>query len=325
MNAPIFTLAARTAPDPVALSTLAARACAVSRPLPGHAALLDALRREGAPDFAPRLSRGGWYRPGRILAAEGASVADDALVWLERAWGEADEDGQTFAERHADSGFLVTRTEGVTHYLVAPYGSGPADFLQLEVEELQEKVSHALAGGTEPADSVEALLSRPDYCPLPMPLGPSRYAFRRVTDMSAFIDRIASQPGTPGPVLRFLSEWEQSSGGRQRPFCDHWVLALAEHPDRYGQLRASAVPVAAHAPQWHGTDEARGTELAQQLHDFDRAAGYTFAWYFHLVSGHRVPRSVLPRVIADLMDGLAYLPERDAELVRRWVHEPYSL
>ena len=87
----------------------------------------------------------------------------------------------------------------------------------------------------------------------------------------------------------------------------------------------SAMPVAAHAPRWEGTAGARGTVLAQQLHDFDREAGYGFAWYFHLVSAHRVPRSVAPEVFADLQDDLAYLPERDANLIHAWMHDPYAL
>lgn len=307
------------------LAELAFRLCVAVSPVPGHATLLDALRQEGGPDFAPRVSRGGWYRPGRILDREGRCVAEDALGWLEAAWAEAGEDGELLADRLRGAGYVLTREQGITHYLVNIRGKGPADYLQLEVEELQEVVSHPLGATDEAVDSVEALLERPDGLAAAAALGRPRYSFRRLTDIAAHIARIGAQAGNPLPVMRFLDEWARSSAGQQRHFSDHWVLALSEHLDRYRQTRYSAVPVAAHAPSWQGTDEARGTELAQQLHDFDRTAGYGFAWYFHMVSGRRVPRSLPPKVFADLQDELAYLPQRDIALVTGWVTEPYSI
>jgi hypothetical protein len=300
-------------------------ACAGTLPLPGHAALLEAIRRAGGPDFALRVSRGGWHRPGRIVAADGHCVADDALAWLERAWTDAGEDAECFAERHAGCDYRVSRLDGVTHYFVAPCGSGPTGFAQLEVEELRETISHPLIGDGTHADSVEALLERPPGAAAGPLSGPARYIFRRATGIADFVSRIAAQPDKPAPLLRFLADWESSSAGQHRRFSDHWVLALSEHLDRYRQLRRSALPIAAQAPRWTEGPDVGGVALAQRLHDFDRAAGYASAWYFHLVSGHRVPRSVLPAVFADLRDGMAYLPERDADLVVAWMREPYSL
>lgn len=307
------------------LQELAFRLCMSTEPVPGHALLLDALRREGGPDFAPRLSRGGWYRPGRIIDRDGRCVADDALGWLEAAWEDAGEDGEALAERLRTQGYHLTREQGTSHYLVAIRGKAPTDYLQLEIEVLQEVISHPLGGCNRPADSVEALLERPAGLPPPQPLGKPRYNCRRLTDISAYIARIANQPGSRAPVLRFLDDWARASAGQHRHFCDHWVLALAEHLDRYRQIRYGAVPVAAHTPTWTGHDNARGTALAQQLHDFDCAAGYGFAWYFHMVSGRRVPRTIPALVYADLNDGLAYLPQRDIALVNDWVRTPYSI
>lgn len=321
---PLAPPAAPTASPPTLDDTLR-YLCTTVTPLPGHATLLDALRREGGPDLTPRLSRGGWFRPGRIVNAKGHEVSADALHWLERAWVECGEDGAAFAEEYAESSLTLTLEQGVSHYFVAPCGPEPRDYLQLEVEELQEVISHPLGGCREPVDAVEALLERPAGSPPPQPLGLPRYRFRRMTDIRAFVSRIEHQAGKPAPVLRFIDEWAASSAGRQRHFCDHWVLALSEHLDRYRQARAGAVPVAAYAPQWHAGPGARGTALAQQLHEFDRAAGYGFAWYFHLVSAHRVPRSTAPEVFADLQDGMAYLPERDAALVHAWMREPYGI
>ncbi|PTD97669.1 hypothetical protein [Pseudothauera lacus] len=311
--------------SPADLAELAFRLCVSTAPVPGHAPLLDALRREGGPDFAPRLSRGGWFRPGRIIDRDGRCVAEDALGWLEAAWEEAGEDGEVLAERLCACGYSLTREQGITHYLVAIRGKAPADYLQLEVEELQEVISHPLGCRNMSAESVEALLERPEGLPPPQRLGKPRYSCRRLTDVSAHIARIANQAGNPAPVMRFLDDWARSSAGQHRHFSDHWVLALSEHLDRYRQTRYGAVPVAAHAPTWQGSEDARGTDLAQQLHDFDRAAGYGFAWYFHMVSGRRVPRTLPGKVYADLQEDLAYLPQRDIELVKAWVETPYSI
>lgn len=307
------------------LSEIAFRLCSALRPLPGHATLLDALRREGGPDFAPRVSRGGWFRPGRLLDADGGCVTDDALGWLDEAWAAADADGDRLAEQLRDRRLVLTREQGITHYLVAVRGKSPADYLQLEVEELQEVVSHPLGAHFDAIDSVEDLFERPSGLPAPTPTGPSRYSFRRVTDMAAQIATIGAQAGKPPPVMRFLDEWAASSAGQHRHFSDHWVLALSEHLDRYRQTRFAAAPVAAHPMVWNGDDGAAGTELAHLLHDYDRGAGYGFAWYFQMVSGRRVPRSLPARVHADLHGDMAYLPERDAALVARWMAEPYCV
>ena len=322
---PSLVAPAATRRIPPDLNETLFRLCATTAPLPGHATLLDALRRAGGPEFMPRLSRGGWFRPGRILGTDGRCVADDALAWLEQAWLDAGADGENFIDRHADAGLMLSLQQGISHYLVAPWGPGASEFLQLEIEELQEFVSHPLASAGEPPLTVEALLDHPPGAPAPVPLGAPRYALRRLTDIAQFVERIAGQAGKPAPVLRFLADWEASSAGPQGRFCDHWVLALTEHLDRYRQPRCGATPVAAHAPAWSGASANRGTALAHDLHDFDRAAGYGFAWYFHMVSGRRVPHALAPLVAGDLGDGMAYLPERDTRIVFRWVHEPYTV
>ncbi|THF62877.1 hypothetical protein E6C76_16560 [Pseudothauera nasutitermitis] len=313
-----------TALSPADLAELAFRLCTATRPMPGHAMLLDAFLREGGLAFTPRLSRGGWYRPGRILDGRGECIAEDALAWLEEAWAEAGEDGDTLLDRLHGRGYQLTREQGITHYLVSIRGDAPTAYLQLEIEELREVLSHPL-DACSGAESVAALFDRPDGQSPLAPLGKPRYSFRRLTDIAEHLERIGAQAGKPAPVMRFLDEWARSSAGQQRHFCDKWVLALSEHLDRYRQVRHGAVPVAAHAPAWQGTEDARGTELAQQLHDFDRAAGYGFAWYFHMVSGRRVPRGLPARVHADLQEDLAYLPQRDIALVSGWVEAPYSI
>lgn len=323
---PLAPLPPAAVPSP--LSAPALGACSASQPAPGHAALREALRRATGIEFLLRLSRGGWYRPGRILDAAGAVVAADALAWLEQAWADADEEGPLLAERLVRSGYAVTRFDGITHYLVASAGPRAADFVQLEVEELIERVSHRFAPSAPVPDSVDAMLAPPRSGARQLSAAiASQYRFRRIVEFtppSATPSAPDAAPAGAGPALqRFLAEWD--AGGHARTFCDHWVLALSDHADRHGQMRLAARPVPATAPAWRGLAGERGLALAQRLQDFDRDAGYRSAWYFHMVCGHRVPRDIPPLVAADLDAGMAYLPERDAALLAGWLREPYSI
>ena len=307
------------------LSAIAPRLCQTTHALPGHAPLLDALRCESGVEFAPRVSRGGWFRPGRILTAYHEPLADNALAWLEAAWLEEDQDGDRLAERLRESGYWLSRQQGRTHYLVASYGDHPTDFFQLEIEELQEMVSHPLGAALDSVDSLETLLQRPEGLPAVTPLGAPRYHFRRVNDMAERITTIAAQPGNPPQALRFIAEWTLSSAGQHRHLSDHWILALSEHRDRYHQRRYGIHPVAAHPVPWQAGNDAVGIELAHQLHDYDRHAGYSFAWYFQMLSGCRMPRNLPLRVHADVQADLRYLPERDLQLIIAWVEQPYTV
>lgn len=297
------------------------------KPIPGHARLIDALDKKGLPLFALRLTRGGWHRPGRILDRDGQCVAENALAWLEKAFEEqGDPEPEAFLEDIADKQWQITRYVGQTHYFVHVQGNAPDAFLQLEIEELDEALSHRLTPEEASADSVETLLE-PAEGVIPGPKqGRPVYHLRRLTDIAVFMQALREQAGKPAPVLRFIDDWAKSSAGQQNRLCEHWVFALSEYLDRYRQPRLGALPVAAtQAPKWSFGEALRGTELAQCLHDYDRSVGYGFAWYFHMLSGRKVPRNLPSAVFNDLQDELAYLPERDAKLVRDWIHQPYSV
>ena len=206
---------------PLPLAECCVSACTSARPVPGHAILLDAIRRGGGPDFALRLSRGGWHRPGRVLDANGESIADSALSWLDEAWAETGDDPDEFAAHYADCGYRITRIDGISHYFVAPCGNESAAFLQLEVEELLESPGHPLIDDGPPPDSVEDLLARPTPHSAEGLPSASCYSFRRLTDIADIVKKLNAQPGRPPDVLRFLEEWQTSSAGQQRHFCDH--------------------------------------------------------------------------------------------------------
>ncbi|MGK2953573.1 MAG: hypothetical protein ACSLEZ_14480 [Thiobacillus sp.] len=299
-------------------------------PRPHHSGLLETAGRAlpGQP-FRFVLSRGGWYRPGGVVGAGGERVSDSLEAWAEAALADCDGDMDRLFEHHGEAGLLATRHSGRTHYFVAPYGPAPADFLQLEIEELHEVLDRRLFTDNEPPTDLQELIDPLQPATLEAhPVAPPRYRFRRLTDMRYVVVRLPAPVGQIHPLSRFLGEWMRSQTRSQHHFCDHWIIALREHQDRYRNPVLAATPVSLHGRQlkpFHWQPQAHGVEAASQLQAFDRAAGYPGAWYFHLVAGGFTPRAIAAVLAGDLDEDYNYLREQDATLLVEWMRTPYSV
>jgi hypothetical protein len=82
---------------------------------------------------------------------------------------------------------------------------------------------------------------------------------------------------------------------------------------------------AGEAPDFSATVGTSGLKLNEALSHFDHATGYPMAWYFHMLTSKAVPHWVAQAVVEDSLAGFAYLPQRDVDVVRRWLHRPYSI
>jgi hypothetical protein len=316
-------------PDETTLRNLAVEIEAAP-PRPHHSALLEIANRicTGC-NFRYALNRGGWYRSGGIVGTDGTRIADSLAAWARAELAACGGDMQELVERHADNGLIVTRHSGRTHYFVAAYGPAPADFLQLEVEELQEVLDRELINANAPPDDMQELLE--PLLPSELgaqPVAAPRYRFRRLLDMRQTVARASSSDSHKVGFTRLLSEWAHSSAAARGHFSDHWIVALREHQDRYRNPVISTSLVSRHARelkpfQWNS--ELTGVEMLKQLQAFDRAAGYTSAWYAHLVAGTITPPKVAYAVARDLDAGFSYLPETEAALLKNWVAAPYSV
>ncbi len=301
-----------------------------TRPRPHHSGLLAAAKRVlPSCGFRHALSRGDWYRPGGVIHSDGTRVSPDLEAWVETELERCGGDMGDFVERYADADLLATRQSGQTHYFVASYGPAAADFAQLEVEELQEVLDRRLFDPASPPADAEELKEPlvPDALEA-HPVGHARYRFRRLSDMRQVLARVPAPIGQQSPLARFTSEWENSSAAAKGHFCDHWIIAMREHQDRYRNSVLSATPVSLHARKlksFHWDTGLRGIELSEQLHAFDRSAGYLAAWYFHLVSGAVTPRDIAHNLMLDILEGYGYLPAADAALLENWLNSPYSV
>jgi hypothetical protein len=316
-------------PDEAALRNLTAEIEATP-PRPHHSGLLEiANRLRSGWTFRYALNRGGWYRPGGVIAADGARIADNVEAWAKAELAACGGDMQELLERNADSALLVTRHSGRTHYFVAAYGPTPAEFLQLEVEELQEVLDRKLLDTDAAPDDIQELIDPLNPGEIDaQAVGAPRYRFRRLLDMSKTLIRASTSDSQSAGLPRLLSEWSHSSAAIRGHFSDHWIVALREHLDRYRNPVITASLVSRHARElkpfpWNV--ELAGVDMSAQLQAFDRAAGYPAAWYFHLVAGTITPPKVAYAVARDLDAGFSYLPDTEVALLRSWIAAPYSV
>jgi hypothetical protein len=279
--------------------------------------------------FREVLSRGGWYRLGGVVDAKGNRVSSELEDWAATELRKHDDDFLALADSYAESGLKATRLTGKTHYWTAKTGGAAADFIQLEIEELQEVVCRPSIFDDEAPASLEELIDpRLASGIAPVPIGIPVYRLRRVTDVAEFLARMRAQKPDPQPVHRFFDAWDNSSAGGVTQLSKHWVVGTSEHLDCYRQPILQATPVATAngaPPRFDGAYGARGLALRDALHRFDRQAGHSMAWFFHMLTTKAVPHAVAAAVVEDMQSGFGYLPERDLQIVKNWLHRPYGL
>jgi hypothetical protein len=318
-------------------------ACEAARSRPHHADLLAKLA-AAAPDyhFVHRMSCGGWFRPGGVVTARGERISSDLTSWAEAAGEAADEDGArllaacTGRPEEEDLRFdiglppeadapLVTHHAGITHYFTVQYGDAPEAFLQVEIEELREVVSHRLSE-IEAPDSVEDLISPSKGHADGRPIKPAIYRLRRINDIARVLTRLTlQQNGVVAPAVRFVSDWSRSLGASEL-LNDHWVMEISSWQDRFGVERIGLKPLPLNEHLRPPVpEEGSGADLGRALIDYDRRAGYRLAWFFDMVSGRGVPSSLAAQVGDHWEAGFRYLPERHARCVLDFLRAPYRI
>lgn len=132
--------------------------------------------------------------------------------------------------------------------------------------------------------------------------------------------------------FRFFQDWMESSGGRAgRLLCDHWFIQHRDYTDPKGKRSMYLCPQWADAdggldlPEIAPDHEASPYGVMDSLSEFDRQAGYPFAWYFYMLHGNRVTSSAGGVVARAIIDGrINPLPECDTKVLLRWNIEMYG-
>ncbi len=301
--------------------------CSFTRVSKDHTQLLKNLS-QALPDlaFAVALTRGGWHRVGGLLDLDGNRVSDHLIEWIEQ---NSDSDITSLYATYAEAGYVVTHVHGKTHYLVARTGEVPQDFIQLEIEELQELTDHLLFTEGEMPDDVDDLIEPGKVTPVKQEaVGETRYAFRRMTSIADYLQRMSEKKGKMSATQRFIEDWARSSAGECGTFSDHWVLGLREYIDAYGEPVILAQPVSTHTddiPRLEEEHVSHGPALANMIHGFDRHMGYPMAWYFYMLTHSNVPYQLVEAIHDDQMGAYDYLPQKDLAVLKDWYNNPYSI
>mgnify|MGYP006935315147 FL=1 len=277
-------------------------------------------------DFKYVLTRGNWHRLGGVVDGQYQRVSDNIADWVnEQSTGDIED----FMLRFVDEGYFATVLAGKTHYFTASCGKSAEDFIQLEIEELQEVLDRPLIDPDWIPDNIEDFLDPLDYPRLePESIAEASYCFRRITHVSELIQDLTNENRSSEHVRQFIRDWKDSSAGDSSSFCKHWVLALREYRGTDGEKHVTARPIPTHREaslKLPSGENYSGTELAHAVHSYDRIMGYPFSWYFMMISRKSENIKLVDAVLNDLMGAYDYLPAKDLKILREWVVAPYSV
>ena len=276
--------------------------------------------------FSWALTRGGWHRLGGVVDANYNRVAGSIVQWVEEnCGGDVDE----LVSGYVDAGFFATQLAGRTHFITHACGNAPQDFIQIEIEELQEVLDRPLVQRDWYPDSIEEFLEPLDYPRLAAePVAEPFFQFRRIIRIAQLLSSSNHGSRQIQDLQRYFVDWRNSSAGECAHFSRHWVLALREYRDREGELKLTAKPVSTYVGEvleLPPGEQLRGVGLAKAIHAYDRRIGYPFAWFFMMLSQKARNYALAEAVLADQMGAYAYLPARDLKVLREWERRPYAV
>ncbi len=313
-----------------------AKLCKNTLPGPNEEQLLAKLQTM-APGFRVRLARTGneWYRIGGVVDMHGKRIANDLIEWAERTYIECGKNLQTLIEHTREQNLIATRQTGNTLYFVIQTGKKAEDFIQIDIDKTHEMADRLLVNESHPPEDLEEFIDPLEpACIETFSIGTARYAYRRKTDVAVFMQEIKKHArATSGnledhPVQRFMDDWNNSSAGLNTALSEDWIIRPFRHTGRFGEQIMNVEIINTQSKNIPHLEECagkKGTALYNVLSRFDRQVGYPFAWFFYMVKGKLVSSESGATVFKDISKDFAYLPDRDAAVLKNWANSPYSV
>lgn len=162
--------------------------------------------------------------------------------------------------------------------------------------------------------------------------GPGTWEFNQESEDVRFLDMFPDWLERRPAGLRFFQDWQESSPGKSGlRLCDHWFITTNDWHDKDGKRQLSLIPQWADAdggldlpeisPDW----EASPYGVMESLSEFDKLAGYPFAWFFYSIHGNRITSSAGSVVAKAILAGKMHpLPECDERVLLRWYEQQYG-
>lgn len=313
-----------------------AKLCKNTLPAAGDDQLLTKLQAL-VPDYPVHLARIGneWYRIGGVVDMHGKRIANNLIEWTERTYIECGKNLQTLVEHTQEQNLIATRQTGNTLYFVIQTGKKAEDFIQIDIDKSHETADRLLVNENQPPEDLEDFIDPLEpACIEPFSIGTARYAYRRKTDVAVFMQEIkkharaASGNQEDHPVQRFMDDWNNSSAGLNTALSKDWIIRPFRHTGRFGEQIMNVEIINApskNIPHLEACAGKKGTALYNVLSRFDRQAGYPFAWFFYMVKGNLVSPENGAAVFKDISKDFAYLPDRDAAVLKKWANTPYHV
>lgn len=130
-------------------------------------------------------------------------------------------------------------------------------------------------------------------------------------------------------LVRWFEDWRDSSA-HEHDITRHWGIEVVDRMSNGKRILGGT-------PRWIGdanlpslsipdgvADPRKLRRLATDAAAFDRALGYPMAWFFHSAYGNRSTPDAIRRMLDALDSKYVTLPDRDAEVMKRWVQRPYA-
>lgn len=318
----IIPTASQPGSAPHAATEILAAVCSALEPSPDHGELLVAARSATGLDLKIVHVDEGWFRLGGLTDSSGRRIAADLEDWV---MAQTSGDMSALFDKYGDAGYRFTRHAGRRIYLNAQVGAGPLDFVQVEIDEMQEMLCRPLFEDDHIPEYLDELTTLPPW-PQAVPLTKATYIYRRATTFAAMPELVSERKGDPR-LKRFVREWSDSSAGKHGRFSDHWVLRVVPYKNSDGEHVLEAKPMTSLAIRFPDLQTARESAVdyrpARETHDIDTQAGYPMAWYFLQVARHYAHY----RCIVDVRDDLKReggMPEADARIIDQWIDDPYN-
>lgn len=227
--------------NPPAFDTLELTALIEStEPSKEHKKLVKALQvRYPDQSFKVAAIEGDIYRTGGIVTRAGDRFADSTKGWLKAEYEKAGSDASQVWQNWKDKDLLLTEHWLERLYIAIQYGQGPADFFQIELYQIQEMADHELfcQNPLWMPSSFRDLYDGYQVSPAVrgnqienVPIGTSRYEFKRVTDIGDFVrqaqaldtqKRVVRIPQLQRKTITVIETGPKAGPARQEPFFDH--------------------------------------------------------------------------------------------------------